>query len=745
MRSDRRTSTIRLGEFRFDPVLNELSRVGVVQRLPVRLADLLLRLAVQPGQLVRRETLLDEVWERRHVNEEVLSRAIADLRQALGDDAKAPRYIETLPKLGYRLVCEVAEAGDAMAASAASVMPAATAEPATSTASATSALIDIGTTGITTASAPAGATSAKTGTTAATGAAGTSGTTTPARNQKNRRTLIAILTAVLLTAIALSLWFTQKLESPPPQSLTAQRLLQARPFTSDPGRELLPRFTPDGRWVVYTRFQPETEPAHLRLRAIDGTEDRVLVQDVFENYCGSVSPDGGQLAWLRTRDGRCEVMYRALLGGASRVLAGCAAAVGCPEWVPDGSALLLEGDEARAGLREVSFPAGVSRTLTTPAGGMVDVMPRVSRDGADVVFWRADGNARTLMRVARAGGEATAASDGGYLAFGHAFDVDGALITADDRFGQRALVRIAAGKDAELLGAAGARHPDISPGGALVYEVAQYDANLWRIDLRDASKPPQQLTHNARYDSQPALSPDAIWLAFGSNRDGREGVYLMRADGGEERKLPLDPEFRWTSPAWSPDGASLLVLRYADNQSSVCRHVLASAATDCPPALGRNRNGAFFLTPERFAAVDDASDSAGLWQHGFAAQAAERIDTGGPVDRCRATPRWLACHRPGQAGLWLRDRESGESREVLPELQRDLRAWDLVGDAVYFPRGGEARGLYRHDLLDGSTRRVHELLPSAIGDAVSVAPDESFAVVARTDALDVDLMLLPAR
>jgi Tol biopolymer transport system component/DNA-binding winged helix-turn-helix (wHTH) protein len=707
MRADRRTSALRLGEFRFDPVLNELSRAGVVQRLPVRLADLLLRLAVQPGQLVRRETLLDEVWERRHVNEEVLSRAIADLRQALGDDAKAPRYIETLPKLGYRLVCDVAEAGDAIAAPVLCAASAETSVPVTSVA------------------------------TAATAA-------TPARIPRNRRTIVTFLIALLLVAIVSTVWFAQKPESPP-QSLTAQRLLQARPFTSDPGRELLPRFTPDGRWVVYTRFQPETEPAHLRLRAIDGTEDRVLVQDVFENYCGSVSPDGAQLTWLRTRDGRCEVMYRALLGGASRVLAGCAAAVGCPEWTPDGGGLLLEGDEARAGLREVSFPDGASRTLTKPVGGMVDVMPRISRDGADIVFWRADGNARTLMRVARAGGEATQASDGGYLAFGHAFDVDGALIAADDRFGQRALVRVVAGKDAELLGAAGARHPDISPDGALVYEVAQYDANLWRIDLRDAAQPPQQLTRNARYDSQPALSPDAAWLAFGSNRDGREGVYLMRADGSDERKLPLDPEFRWTSPAWSPDGASLLVLRYVDNQSSVCRHVIASAATDCPPALGRNRNGAFFLAPEQFAAVDDASDTAGLWQHGFDVQAPARVDTGGPVDRCRATPRWLACHRPGQAGLWLRDRQSGESRDVLPELHRDLRAWDLVGDAVYFPRGGEARGLYRHDLLDGSTRRVHELVPSAIGDAVSVAPDESFAVVARTDALDVDLMLLPAR
>ena len=67
----------------------------------------LLRLAADAGSAVNRETLLNEVWPRRMVNDEVLSRAIAELRTALGDDPKHPRYIETLPKIGYRLIASV--------------------------------------------------------------------------------------------------------------------------------------------------------------------------------------------------------------------------------------------------------------------------------------------------------------------------------------------------------------------------------------------------------------------------------------------------------------------------------------------------------------------------------------------------------------------------------------------------------------------------------------------------------------
>src|SRR4051812_36296336 len=78
--------------------------------------DVLLRLAAAPGEVVTREALIADAWPRRMVNDEVLSRVIADLRGVLRDDAREARYIETLPKVGYRLVAPIAAAGGTVAA-----------------------------------------------------------------------------------------------------------------------------------------------------------------------------------------------------------------------------------------------------------------------------------------------------------------------------------------------------------------------------------------------------------------------------------------------------------------------------------------------------------------------------------------------------------------------------------------------------------------------------------------------------
>lgn len=719
MTAPRPLHPLRIGDWLLDPAANELRRDAQAVRVPARLVDLLLRLAATPAQCVRRETLIDEVWQRREVNDEVLSRAIADLRQFLGDDARAPRYIETLPKLGYRLLAPVEMQRSAEAAIADATVVAPQDAPASEP------------------------------------------TSLGVARHPRRRWRLALGACVTFAALAGVIAITARRDAatpgagsaaPLPDPLTPDNLLRARPFTSEPGRELFPRFTPDARWVIYTRAAngADAGPAQLRLRAVDGTEDRALVEDGLDNWCGVVSPDGITLAWLRARPGVCELVHRPLLGGPTRVLAGCEAGVftSCPDWSRDGRRLLLEGaaasaPQAHAGLREISFPDGTSHTLTRPPGGARDLMPRYRRDGG-VVFWRGDGWGRAL-HLREADGSERALRSQDYLSFGHAIDAQDRLLLADDSFGQRALVRRDAAGDA-LLGGSDARYPDIASDGALVYEVARYDANLWRVDLRDAARPPAQLTRSVRYDSQPAYSPDGAWLAFGSNRDGREGAYLMRADGSGERKLPLDPALRWTSPVWSPDGERLLLLRYEGQHARLCVHHVERARTECPAGLTPDRHAAFHLDADTIGVIDAQARPARLWQVALSAPHAE-TELARDVDRCRANARWLACHRPGRAGLWLRDRASGEVRDVLPELGPDTRgAWALTAGAVYFAARLEddaAAAVHRFDLENGGVRRISTLAPSAIGDSISVAPDESALVLARTDALETDLVYVP--
>ena len=69
----------------------------------------------RPGQLVTKEKLLDAVWPETFVGEAVLKVAIRQIREALDDDPKSPRFIETAHRRGYRFIGQIAESGQELA------------------------------------------------------------------------------------------------------------------------------------------------------------------------------------------------------------------------------------------------------------------------------------------------------------------------------------------------------------------------------------------------------------------------------------------------------------------------------------------------------------------------------------------------------------------------------------------------------------------------------------------------------
>lgn len=104
----------RFGPFRFEPAESRLWRGGDALEVEPKALDVLAVLVDAPGKLQSRDALLDEVWGHRHVTPSTLNRVIALLRAALGDAANRPRFIETVPRRGYRFVADVqVEAGEA--------------------------------------------------------------------------------------------------------------------------------------------------------------------------------------------------------------------------------------------------------------------------------------------------------------------------------------------------------------------------------------------------------------------------------------------------------------------------------------------------------------------------------------------------------------------------------------------------------------------------------------------------------
>jgi DNA-binding winged helix-turn-helix (wHTH) protein len=99
---------LRFGEFVLDRERHVLTRGGAEVALSPHLVDILDFLASHPGEIVTKDALLDRFWRDVHVTDNTLTRAIADIRKALGDAAAAPRYIQTAARRGYRFVAAAA-------------------------------------------------------------------------------------------------------------------------------------------------------------------------------------------------------------------------------------------------------------------------------------------------------------------------------------------------------------------------------------------------------------------------------------------------------------------------------------------------------------------------------------------------------------------------------------------------------------------------------------------------------------
>ena len=102
--------TIRFGDVEIDVDGQTILRAGTPVPVEPKVFAVALELLRQPGRLVTRDALLDAVWGHRHVTPGVLTRAIAQLRQALGDDPHQPRYIQTRHGVGYCFIGERIEA-----------------------------------------------------------------------------------------------------------------------------------------------------------------------------------------------------------------------------------------------------------------------------------------------------------------------------------------------------------------------------------------------------------------------------------------------------------------------------------------------------------------------------------------------------------------------------------------------------------------------------------------------------------
>lgn len=708
---------LRVGTVVVQPASNELVVDGTIVRVKPRLMDVLLRLAAAPGEVVTRDALLADAWPRRMVNDEVLSRAIADLRLALRDDAREPRFIETLPKVGYRLLAPVTPVADEEAPS-----PEATGTP----------------------GAGVGATMP------ATPAA-------PVLRWRHLRASRALATAVVAAVVALALTLHGGVpDSPEPAGHVARlvaQLAHAEPFSSSPDLEVGPRFSPDGSQVAFAagrgaRSQIVVRDVRADTRVTVGAADETSLAPVF-------FPGGQRLAFFRaTPDGSCEIVAHELATGARERLVDCTREPRVRfDLAPDGSALVYTGvvrPGFPAGLVQRTLATGAERVLTTPAPDEGDdVVPRYSPDGTRIAFFRGTQSHRQLWLVDAQGGVPARNVNGPRgLSYGAAW-LDGAtLLVAADWFGQRTLNMLdpATGR-AQSVGARGARFPDVDRAGNIVFENAVYSANLFEVDVADPTRAPRELWPSTRYSNQPEYAPDGTRIVFVSNRDGAAGLYVA-APGSEPVRLAVTDDHVYMRPHWSDDGREIYAVRVGRREDGgrVQQAVRIDVATRRLEVLAALGDNVFDLRPAgdgRHWLVGEIADNAArLLLHGSLEATGQRLPLPIAAEYQVAGGR-IALLQPALEGLTLCELATTRCEQVaLPIGDANRFDWQLARDAIWYRTAG-TRDLVRFDLGQRNITFTSAHGPTAAGTSIAVAPDGRRAIVAREAPLAIDLMLAP--
>ena len=98
---------LRFGPYRLDPMNGQLWRGTLEVKLTPKALAVLRHLVQQPGQVATKEEFFRVVWPDTVVSDAALTSCIQELRQALHDEAKNPRYIETVHPRGYRWIAAV--------------------------------------------------------------------------------------------------------------------------------------------------------------------------------------------------------------------------------------------------------------------------------------------------------------------------------------------------------------------------------------------------------------------------------------------------------------------------------------------------------------------------------------------------------------------------------------------------------------------------------------------------------------
>jgi DNA-binding winged helix-turn-helix (wHTH) protein len=303
---------LRFEDCELDPTEARFVRAGKVIELQPKHLEALVFFASRPGRLVTHAELMEGLWPDAHVNEEALQQVVSKLRKALGDAARDPRFLQTIPKRGYRFLPTV----EILPEPAPVPVPTPAPQPAPVPTPApvfspqpvpvpvpVPAPIAVSSTLASPAPTPV-----------------PTPTPAPVPSRRSTRPLRIALTIVSSALAIVAVAAARRPSSSP--SLLAPRPGATRSLTHSLERKQEGTFSPDGRTVIFAANDPEEGQYDLYLIALaEGSERLRLTHTPADEFYPQVAPDGAAILFSRADGTWPAAFLMPVTGGAARQVA----------------------------------------------------------------------------------------------------------------------------------------------------------------------------------------------------------------------------------------------------------------------------------------------------------------------------------------------------------------------------------------------------------------------------------------
>ncbi len=587
-----------------------------------------------------------------------------------------------------------------------------------------------------------------------------------------RRPLVAgIIFLVAVAALALGLYRLREQKQPPSQaSGPAPRVV---PFTSFPGNEYYPSFSPDGNQIAFVWDGGRGNDPDIYVKLIDAETPVQLTTNPAVDTSPAWSPDGRHIAFVRLDKNEPGIFIITALGGSERAIHSPmtreADILRTIAWSPDGKLLAFSergSPQEPYNIFLLSLESLKKTRLTSPPAGKVgDFSPAFSPDGQTLAFRRGGdsiiGNEGYLVPITGGAPKLLTKMVTNYP-FGLAWTQDGREIVFTMRSGDgrdRLWRTSVSGATPERLTAAGDNvySPAISrQGNRIAYTQRSGDTNIWRFEIPNSpgrTGAPTKLITSTFSDNSARYSPDGKKIVFQSGRSGSLEIWMCDSDGSNNIKLTSFDGRGVGSPRWSPDGRQLAFDSPAEGSYDIYvinagggkpRRLTVESSAEVRPSWSRDGQWIYF-----------GSNRSGTWQvwktPAEGGQAAQVTQQGG-AEACESPDGKFLYYTksldPNSNSIWRMPVAGGAEIRILDQAPEGY--WAVLEQGIYFLNRAFLDRPSPHTTIEffsfATTQKtqiaVVEKSSPWVVPGFAVSPDGRWMLLTQIDQSESDIMLM---